>query len=59
MEYYLLLCYDLKSIIEKEDADAFLMMPSSPTRRVMPHEHDRGPDFIVSNFCGTVIHRQS
>ena len=59
MELYLLSYYTLISIIEKLDADAFLMMPSSPTRRVMPYEHDRGPYFIVSNFCGTVIHRQS
>ena len=59
MELYLLLCYALISIIEKIDADAFLMMPSSSIRRVMPYEHDRGTYFIVSNFYGTVIHRQS
>lgn len=35
------------------------LMPSSLTKEGDAHEHNGSLDFIASNICGSVLHRQS
>ena len=47
----------LYNFIEKVDAFPIIMPSNLHKERVMPYEHNGSFNFIVSNFCGSVLHR--